>query len=737
MSRRRPVARLLAILLLAFGFHAAAGQEPAAGALGDGRDELRARFLELLNEQRQKQGLAPLRLVTSLARAAQAQVDDMVARQYYALTSPEGRTLEDWIKDAGYREQLVTEKIFHTDRMPQTLAASWSQSPDAHRQSLFNPEVEELGVGIGDYQGLPLYVFVLARSEASYLSQYTQQLFARQTARFEDLDGLRQEMLRLVNEARAARKLDPLTLDSALNRAAQGHAEEVFQALKQGRPVPGESALAQRVKAAGYRMRRGVGESVVQGTLSPEETLAALLGRSGRGTPNILGSWYTQLGLGLSFERTANGFFVVWVQCLSRPASSTERAHAAEETADPRVDWLRHNAVAVRSLDPAVEDGSDLQPLKQILAGARIVMLGEQSHKDGATFTAKVRLVEFLHREMGFDVLAFESGLYDCAKAWERLQSGEAPLTAARRGVFAIWSRSAQVAPLFEYMGRQARSGSPLELAGFDNQVTGTASSEFLLGDLMRFLGSTDVETREDWPRFQAGLRILTSFEETKPPDSEVQRAFTRTLDALAAEIRKRPASREAAFWLQVIESERSNAKMSWELAGDDKAAKNLRDEQMARNLLWLARERYPGKKIVVWTATYHAVRNPASLLPLTDLPPTFYRGVKTMGDEVAKALGNEVYVLGFTAHDGEIGNPASPTRLAPAREGSLEDLLNQAGAPFAILNLRKTAAGGEWLRGKLVARPLGYTDMQADWTRVLDGMMFIRTMTPREQAAP
>jgi uncharacterized protein YkwD len=329
---RRRAAGLLAVPLLAAlaGSHAAAGQEATAGALGDGRDGLRSTFLELLNQQRQQQGLTPLRPVRELARAAQAQVDDMVARQYYDLTSPEGRTLEDWIKDARYREQLVTEKIFHTDRSPQTLAASWSQSPDAHRQSLFNPEVEDLGVGIGEYQGLPLYVFVLARSEASYLSRYTQQLFARQTARFEDLDGLRQEMLRLVNEARAARKLDPLTLDPALNRAAQGHAEEVFQALKQGRPVPGEGALVQRVKAAGYRIRRGVGESVVQGALSPEETLAALLGRSGRGTPNVLGRWYTQLGLGLSFERTADGFFVVWVQCLSRPASSTERARAAE-----------------------------------------------------------------------------------------------------------------------------------------------------------------------------------------------------------------------------------------------------------------------------------------------------------------------------------------------------------------------------------------------------------------------
>jgi erythromycin esterase len=401
------------------------------------------------------------------------------------------------------------------------------------------------------------------------------------------------------------------------------------------------------------------------------------------------------------------------------------------------VDWLRRNAIPVRSIDPADEDFSDLQPLKRILGDSRIVMLGEQSHKDGATFRAKVRLIKFLHREMGFGVLAFESGLYDCAKAWELLKGGEDPLRAAQRGVFAIWSRSEQVAPLFEYLGRQARSESPLELAGFDNQATGTASSDFLLTDLERLLDASGIQTGGDWPKFKQGLRTLTSFEETKPPDAEVQRAFGKVLAAAAAGLRKRPSSPEAAFWLQVIESERTFAEMTWRLANDDRAAKNLRDEQMARNLLWLARVRYPGKKIIVWAATYHEVRNPEALEPLADLPPTFYRGVKTMGDEVWKVLRGQVYTLGFTAYDGEFGRPGRSTRLVPAREGSLEDLLNRAGHPFAIVDLRKPAPGGEWLRRKLVARPLGYTDMQADWTRVVDGMVFTRTMTPSHLLPP
>lgn len=62
---------------------------------------------------------------------------------------------------------------------------------------------------------------------------------------------------------------------------------------------------------------------------------------------------------------------------------------------------LREHVVDIRSIDPTDEDFSDLGCLASLIGNARIVQLGESTHGDGAAFAAKVRVVKFLHRELG------------------------------------------------------------------------------------------------------------------------------------------------------------------------------------------------------------------------------------------------------------------------------------------------------------------------------------------------
>ncbi|HEX6158607.1 MAG TPA: erythromycin esterase family protein [Thermoanaerobaculia bacterium] len=422
---------------------------------------------------------------------------------------------------------------------------------------------------------------------------------------------------------------------------------------------------------------------------------------------------------------------------------------------DPRVAWLAANAVPIRSLDVGDDDFSDLEPLRATLKGVRVVMLGEQTHGDGTTFLAKNRLIRFLHEELGFDVLAFESGLYDCAKAWEFLAAGEAPEKAFPRGVFAIWSVSREVQPLVEYLGRRAKSDRPLELAGVDSQLTGSASTELLVTDLAAFLSRIDPKLAKgkEWDRVAGVIGHLTksSWElGTEPvPSPREQAAFARTIERWRTTIAARdrtPASQawSGAFWRQLLTNLRLFAEQTWRTDYRDHAGNvpvfAMRDRQMGENLLWLANERYPGRRIIVWGATFHNARNLGTIAPGDAKRTRLYAGTAPMGEVAAKALGERLYSLGFTSYEGEAARAFSKTAtpLPPATAGSLEDLFARAGLTNAFLDFRKPSPGGQWLHAPLTARLLGHVEMRADWSRIVDGVVFLRKMErSRKVSAP
>ena len=299
---------------------------PVAGA---DPEELRRTFLDLINVQREHLGLQPVVLDPDLVRAAQAHVDDMAARGYAGFSSPEGRTTEDFARETGYKFQLVTGKLAFTADPPEAIAREWK--PESNRNSLFHPDVRDLGIGIGVVRGTPIYSFVLARSEKSYLERYVAELYERQTLALQNAEPLREELLRRVNELRAGAKLQPLTRHPALDLAAQEHAEAVLGAIRTGAPLATAGPLAAKVKLQKYRVSGIVGERIVTDALTPEQALADLTDAESGQRSKLLAKGFTQMGVGVAFERTPEGFRVVWVQCLARPTSMPTTADSRAE----------------------------------------------------------------------------------------------------------------------------------------------------------------------------------------------------------------------------------------------------------------------------------------------------------------------------------------------------------------------------------------------------------------------
>jgi uncharacterized protein YkwD len=166
------------------------------------------------------------------------------------------------------------------------------------------------------------------------------ELYERQTLTLQNAEPLREEILRKVNEARVGVKLHPLTRHPALDGAAQAHAEAVLNAIRSGASLDASlktaGPLAAKVKLQKYRVAGVVGERIVMDALTPEQATAALLDESGGRRSTLFGKGFTQMGVGLAFERTPEGFRIVWVQCLARPVSMPTTADSRAEPKEGR-----------------------------------------------------------------------------------------------------------------------------------------------------------------------------------------------------------------------------------------------------------------------------------------------------------------------------------------------------------------------------------------------------------------
>lgn len=412
-----------------------------------------------------------------------------------------------------------------------------------------------------------------------------------------------------------------------------------------------------------------------------------------------------------------------------------------------RIAWLKAHAAALRSIDPADADFTDLEPIRRAIGDTKVVMLGEQSHGDGATFRAKIRLIRFLHEKCGFDVLAFESGLYDCRKAWQLLRVGQVPADQAfGSGVFGIWTQSQQVKPLIDYLREQARGAHPLELAGFDCQYTAEASSKYLPDELTAFFKTLPAGEQASEHRAVVieACRLLAT------PPAKIEARHKEAFTACRKDLESFDAPpgvdlHELAFWKQFLKSAAAYADGQQYVGAksfeDGMAYTNIRDPQMADNLVWLSRTAYPGRKIIVWAASMHISRNPSEIKMIAKengrpveprVAATHFGKTATMGHVAWRALGTEMYSIAFTAAEGEFKIPwwTEPRKLDSVVSGSLEELLRDAGFKYAFVDLRNRGKDGAWLSEQLASRPLGHADSQADWTKVFDGFVFTRTMT-------
>jgi len=364
---------------------------------------------------------------------------------------------------------------------------------------------------------------------------------------------------------------------------------------------------------------------------------------------------------------------------------------------------------------------SNLATLNENFEGVRVVTLGEQTHFDGATFDAKIQLVKYLHEKLGFNILAFESGYFDCSKAAELLASGNSK-GILKEAVFGVWDTKS-LAELEEYILLTQKTTAPLIVTGFDTQFSGSLSKKYFFEDLTAYLkniGASEIMNDPDWINFESALQRQIKYSNfyKKPSaiDTSLIGKFSRKISGFILKDANAATEDRNGFWLKVVSNLRNDSKRRF-------TNENFRDSIMAENLLNLVEQRFKNDKIICWGATSHFIYNQKAINSKE------YETFVPMGEYLHQRLKKTLFTVGFTSYKGRAGSMITHKLKEPPKN-SYEGLLGKKGYAYAFTSFR-TAVANEKLGAGIESRLLGNRFHFMDFSHVIDGIFYIETAYP------
>lgn len=366
--------------------------------------------------------------------------------------------------------------------------------------------------------------------------------------------------------------------------------------------------------------------------------------------------------------------------------------------------WLRDHAHPLRTDD----DLSDLAPLRDVVGDARVVAIGESTHRVHEFHEVRHRLTRFLVRELGFTAFVMESGFPEGLRVNDWVRGGHGDLTdLLHHGITYHMGKCAELRAHLEWLrannvrfygmdvpdsSASARPAVEACLAFLDDvdPAYATAARKSLL-PLFDYLPADRTGLAWAAPALHAYLALdaSTRNELTARIGALAERLFAQRVVHGGTDLAYRCAAtaRHTDAFLQAMA----------DAAGRTYDGANIRDAAMAENVEWiLGRE----ERVVVVAANGHVQRWPFTIPALTT-------GMTTLGEHLAASLGDRLRVIATTFGGGTLflhrpipGGPPGHTETFTQDVGSLapdslDALLATAGLPHYLLDLRAVPPTG------------------------------------------
>lgn len=397
-----------------------------------------------------------------------------------------------------------------------------------------------------------------------------------------------------------------------------------------------------------------------------------------------------------------------------------------------------HNPVIFPIPLTAPYRAGDYAFLKRSVRDHSIVQLGESIHLTKEFPRARVRMVRFLHEELGFDVIALEGSATNAWLAMEQLYQSPHDSAATRKAQeiawFPLWDTDA-MHELMAYIAETQSTRDPLYLGSFDMQAgasRGTGDRVFaqLFSALASFapapretrawnaslIGAKHCDSsysREDAPKAVAGIsewvsRAALQMSRVRPP------AHVTALRALPATLSQ---------MVLLCDAQRTS--------GGTGARQVARDSMAASNVIELRRNVSTTHKVIAWAHHNHAFYNSARS-PL-----------HSMGERLRATDSASVYTIGLFAGGGraiEVDDHARiplATRNLPSADHFSADrplaaISSASGLPNYFIDLTTLDAKSDsamFTQG--LTRLETRLSRPATLARDFDAAVFVRTVSP------
>jgi erythromycin esterase len=379
--------------------------------------------------------------------------------------------------------------------------------------------------------------------------------------------------------------------------------------------------------------------------------------------------------------------------------------------------WLSANATVLAGADLITYTG-DLVPFGVMIGASGVVGLGDSSHGTHEYYTMKLRLIDYLVREKGFDVVALEGPFPLLNRINTYVQGGPGEGRALIR----------EMRPLYYYLDAEeflavvewmreynAHRGDrpPVQIAGFDVLQPYPASRE-----VITYLRSVDPPAA-----VTAESQYQCVTQETIVVDESCQFTAFQVRDALAAReaeltaLSSSDAFHEALQYARIVGQSRNGA-------GQE------RDDAMALNTLWLREHRGSTRKMILWAHSAHLSKVASDWTGLQ----------KPMGTILAEELGGDYFATatltaqGTFRYWGRTTNNHAFASFKSLQPAAYESYIRQRGVPFLFIPLRGTLP--QWLTTAAaynVAGASGQITAVDSLPLHYDAAIFIDTTTPLE----